>query len=108
MENKSGIHPKGWTVLVAPTEVEKKSESGILLYAPSEEDRVQLAQIYGKVVEIGPLAWIDEEDKDGNHIPRCKVGDNVIFRRHAGEQFDGNDGVKYRLMNDKDIYAVKK
>jgi len=35
------------------------------------------------------------------------IGDRVIFRRYAGEQFDGDDGIKYRLMNDKDILAIK-
>lgn len=99
--NKSGIKAVGWTVLVEPAEVEKKSESGIILHAPTEEDRIQLAQCFGQVVDIGPIAWADEG------VPRCKIGDKIIFRRYAGEQFDGDDGVKYRLMNDKDIMAIK-
>ena len=99
--NKSGIKAVGWTVLVKPADIEKKSESGIILHAPNEEDRAQLAQIYGEVVDIGPIAWADEGEQ------RCKVGDKVIFRRYAGEQFDGDDEVKYRLMNDKDILAIK-
>jgi co-chaperonin GroES (HSP10) len=99
--NKSGIKAVGWTVLVEPAEVEKRSESGIILHAPTEEDRIQLAQCFGKVVDIGPGAWADETE------PRCKLGDRVIFRRYAGEQFDGDDGIKYRLMNDKDIMAIK-
>jgi len=99
--NKSGIKAVGWTVLVKPAEVEKRSEAGIILHAPTEEDRVQLAQIFGEVVDIGPGAWGDETG------PRCKIGEKVIFRRYAGEQFDGDDGIKYRLMNDKDILAIK-
>jgi co-chaperonin GroES (HSP10) len=101
MLNSSGIKAVGWTVLVKPAEIEKKSESGIILHAPTEEDRAQLAQCFGQVVEIGPIAWVDEGQA------RCKVGDRVIFRRYAGEQFDGDDGVKYRLMNDKDVLAIK-
>jgi len=99
--NKSGIKAVGWTVLVKPVEIEKTSESGLIVIPPTEEERQQLAQCYGQVVDIGPGAWSDESE------PRCKVGDNVIFRRYSGEQFDGNDGMKYRLMNDKDIMAIK-
>lgn len=105
--NKSGIKAVGWTVLVKPAEVEKTSASGIILNAPTEEDRIQLAQIFGEVVAIGPIAWADERDTLGQFHRRCEVGDKVIFRRYAGEQFDGDDGVKYRLMNDKDIMAIK-
>ena len=99
--NKSGIKAVGWTVLVKPAEIEKCSEAGIILHAPTEEDRVQLGQIFGEVVDIGPGAWCDESE------PRCAIGNRVIFRRYAGEQFDGDDGIKYRLMNDKDILAIK-
>jgi co-chaperonin GroES (HSP10) len=99
--NTSGIKAVGWTVLVKPAAIEKTSASGIILNAPSEEDRVQLAQIFGEVVEFGPIAWKDEG------VNRCEVGNKVIFRRYAGEQFDGDDGIKYRLMNDKDILAIK-
>ena len=105
--NTSGIKAVGWTVLVKPAEIEKTSASGIILNAPSEEDRVQLAQIFGEVVEIGPIAWADEKDSKGDFHRRCEVGDKVIFRRYSGEQFDGNDNIKYRLMNDKDIMAIK-
>lgn len=99
--NTSGIKAVGWTVLVKPSEIEKRSASGIILHAPTEEDRVQLAQCFGQVVDIGPIAWKDEG------VNRCALGDKIIFRRYAGEQFDGDDGVKYRLMNDKDIMAIK-
>jgi co-chaperonin GroES (HSP10) len=99
--NTSGIKAVGWTVLVKPAEIEKTSASGIILNAPNEEDRVQLAQVFGQVVDIGPVAWVDEGQ------PRCQLGDKVIFRRYAGEQFDGDDGIKYRLMNDKDVLAIK-
>lgn len=99
--NKSGIKAVGWTVLVKPAETVKKSEAGIILGTLTELEREQLAQIYGEVVDIGPGAWCDESE------PRCAIGDKVIFRRYAGEQFDGNDSIKYRLMNDKDILAIK-
>lgn len=99
--NKSGIKAVGWTVLVKPVEIEKTSESGLIVIPPTEEERQQLAQCFGEVVDIAPGAWSDEP------APRCSIGQKVIFRRYAGEQFDGDDGLKYRLMNDKDILAIK-
>ncbi len=101
MENKSGIHPKGFTVLIAPEAVEETSKGGIVLQTITQQDREQMAQVYGKVIEIGPIAWNDEP------YHRAKVGEKVIFRRYSGEQFEGSDGVKYRIINDKDIFATK-
>lgn len=105
--NTSGIKAVGWTVLVKPAEIQKTSASGIILNAPTEEDRVQLAQCFGQVVDIGPIAWERECYGMDAVTPRCAIGDKVIFRKYAGEQFDGDDGVKYRLMNDQDIMAIK-
>lgn len=105
--NTSGIKAVGWTVLVKPSEIEKKSASGIILHAPTEEDKMQLAQCFGQVVDIGPIAFQRECYGMDAVVPRCKVGDKIIFRRYAGEQFDGDDGVKYRLMNDQDVIAIK-
>lgn len=116
MQNNSGIHPKGWTILVAPKEIETKTASGIITTVGEQENREKMGQIYGVLIESGPLAWNDERDgatgwwwwrKAGAVVPRAKPGDHVIFRRYSGEQFDGNDGKKYRVMLDKDIYATK-
>lgn len=100
-DNKSAIHPKGYTLLIKPLVIENKTESGIIMRAASEEDKAQMAQVYGVVIEIGPCAWDDEP------VPRAKVGENVVFRRYSGEQFTGNDGEKYRVILDKDVYATK-
>ena len=105
--NTSGIKAVGWTVLVKPAETQKTSDGGIILGSLSELEREQLAQVFGEVVDIGPIAWTRESVHLENIVARCNVGDKVIFRRYAGEQFDGDDGVKYRLMNDQDIIAIK-
>ncbi len=105
--NNSGLHPQGFTLLIKPEQIETTTKSGIVTVTEVQEERHNLAQIYGEVVEIGPLCWADEKDADGNRIPRCKVGDKVVYRRYSGEQFDGNDGLKYRIALDKDIYATK-
>ena len=105
--NPSGIHPKGYTLLVKPQEIVNKTESGIVLRAPTEADRAQIAQVYGRVIEMGPLCFEDEKDSEGNVIRRCEVGENVIFRRYSGEEFTGEDGLKYRVILDKDVYATR-
>ena len=99
MENKSGIYPKGHRVLIKAEEVEELTEGGILL--PTEiQKREQLAEIRGRVVEIGSTAYSDQVE------PFCKVGDRVIFAKYSGIVYGGKDGVEYRVINDLDIVAV--
>ena len=62
----------------------------------------ELAQEYGTVVEVGPLAWKDEK-LEGVVLPRCKVGDHVMIHRFTGQYFTGADNAKYRVVTDKDI-----
>src|SRR5690242_6460341 len=97
--NTSGIHPTGRTVLVRLDPIPRMSEGGIEM--PQEIiDRDNLAQIRGNLIVSGPSAF-----KDGEHL-FLEPGSRVIFRRYAGEPVDGNDGLSYRIMNDKDIYAT--
>jgi len=48
---------------------------------------------------------------DGDSTPwKCKlpkIGDRVMFTRYSG-QFITEDGVEYRVMNDKDVIAILK
>jgi len=99
--NKSGLHPVGFCLLIAPEEIETKTEAGIILHTETQKDKEQMGQIYGRVVEVGPMAFCDES------VPRCKVGDLVVYRRYAGENFRGIDGVIYRVITDKDVWATK-
>ena len=98
--NKSGINPKGHTVLVLPKKVEEKTASGIIISTANETDRLQMAEMYGVVVAVSDLAWSDQLK------PFAKVGDHVIFAKYAGHMFEGNDGVTYRLVSDLDIKAT--
>ena len=95
----NGIHPVGHRVLVLPKEVERKTSSGILLV-----DKVvmmeEMAQTQGVIVAVGDTCWDDQP------APWAKVGDLVMFGKYAGVVYEGNDGVKYRVLNDKDIVAV--
>lgn len=104
--NKSGIHPVGHTILVLPKQVEEKTKSGIILSTASQKDREEMAQMYGVVIEVSPLAWSDIKDKFGAPLePLVKQGDEIIFTKYAGHLFEGTDGVMYRLISDLDIHA---
>lgn len=98
--NKSGINPKGHTILVLPKEVEQKTASGIIVSSTSEHERLEMAQMYAVVIAISPVAWSDQEE------PFAKVGDEIIFAKYAGHLFEGKDGVTYRLINDLDVKAT--
>lgn len=98
-KNSSGITPRGNKVLIRPEAIETVTKGGIYLPTTVEE-REAMAQMYGEVIAVGPMCWKDEVEA------RCAAGDRVIFAKYAGEIFPGNDGVKYRLVNARDIVAT--
>lgn len=100
LTNKSGINPKGHTVLILPKEVAEKTSSGIIISSSTEHERLEMAQMYAVVVAVSPVAWSDQEE------PFAKVGDEIIFTKYAGHLFEGKDGVTYRLINDLDVKAT--
>lgn len=100
-KNAAGIDPLEYKVLVRPVEVDQKTRGGIIL--PDEtKERDQHAAMEGEVIAISPLAFKYEDD-----APRPHVGATVIFARYSGINVTGKDGVAYRLMNDKDVVAVR-
>jgi chaperonin GroES len=105
--NPSGIRPTEFKVLILPKEVEQKTAGGILL--PDEhKDRQQFAQQEGTIIAVAPLAFTyaskDEWERVDGHPP--KVGDRVSFAKFAGAMMKGKDGKEYRVVNDKDIFAI--
>lgn len=98
MKNESGYRPCGRAVLVKPYAPAVKRG---LIEVPDEFlSREQMLEQRATVIQIGPRCWYDEGE------PRCAVGDRVLISRYAGYQADGFDGNMYRLVNDKDIFAV--
>lgn len=97
--NQSGVKPLGRAVLVKPYTPEIK-ESMIIL----TEDvlaRDQMVEQRAIVVEVGKYAWHDEPE------PRASAGQKVLVSKFAGYMVKGTaDGVQYRLVNDKDIFAA--
>jgi chaperonin GroES len=101
--NTSGWKPTGHRVLVKVEQVERKTESGIII-ADITADKEQLGQDAGIVVELGNTAYSDQSES------WCKVGDYVKFGRYAGQIIrpkESLDGVEYRVLNDLDIVLVR-
>ena len=108
MENKSGIYPLEFKVLVLPEKVEETTEGGI--YLPEEaKARARNDTKAGVVVEIGGLAFDRQTDEPWPEYREglLKAGSEVVFSKHGGEFLLGDDGEEYRLMNDRDILAVR-
>ena len=103
MVNKSGVLPAGHRILVKPLKVEQTTESGIVIATEVQMDRERLAQIKGRVIEIGPTAYMDQPEA------WCSVGQLVTFGKYSGLIYKGTetlDGEEYRLVNDLDIVAT--
>ena len=97
--NDSGLRPLGRAVLVKPYVPE---QTGSLIVLPdSAQERDSLVEQRAIVVEVGEHAWNDELS------PRAKAGDKVLISRFAGYLAKGTaDGVLYRIVNDRDIFAA--
>lgn len=106
--NPSGIEPVEYKVLVRPNKEEGHIElkGGFKLYKPDEtKERDQHATMEGVIVAMSPLAFGYETWPEGARKPQ--VGDSVVFARYSGLNIKGRDTLEYRLMNDKDIVAVR-
>ena len=114
------LKPLNWRVLVEPLPEDGADVSETLASigfqikrGMSEDDirRAVASDDIGIVAAIGPLAW-QRQDLQGKlpqdkWEPWCKVGDKVIFGRHAGKlKQDPEDGKWYMVINDEDIQAV--
>ena len=102
--NTSGWKPTGHRILVRVEQVERKTESGIII-ADITADKEQIAQDAGIVVEVGNTAYSDQSEQ------WCQVGDYIKFGRYAGQVIrpkEADDEVEYRVINDLDVVLVKK
>ena len=89
----------GFRVHVIPdkTETEKKaSAAGFILPEHQDTKAARVAVDSGVVVDVGPTAWTEYGGE-----PWAKVGDHVVYARHAGYRV-GDDIL---VINDADIVA---
>lgn len=97
-----GLRPTGYNVLVAVDVLEEKTAGGIILPGAHKE-REDSASERGRLVAASPMAF-KGGDWDGAEVPQ--VGDEVLYQRYAGSEFEGRDGRKYRVMADTDLKGV--
>lgn len=99
IQNPSGLEPRGVAVLIRPYEV--KPKGGLIALPPQAKERMEMLENRAVVVAIGPGAWFDEPE------PRARVGERVFVTKFAGMMVKGpDDGVAYRLVNDRDIFCA--
>lgn len=98
MINSSGLRPLGHAVLVRPYKPEQKQ--GMIVIPDSAQARDNMIEERAEVIAIGPLAW------KGEDVPRANPGDKVLVSQYSGYLAKGTDGVQYRFVNDRDIFAA--
>ena len=95
----SGIYPLEYKVLVLPDQQPEKTKGGIYI-TDTIREKEEMAEIEGDLVAVGPLAFEEWKTKP-------VVGARVHFAKYAGVYVKGNDEKNYRLINDKDILAIR-
>jgi co-chaperonin GroES (HSP10) len=99
MENKSGVQPVEFKVLVLPDPVQDKTSGGLFI-PDTTKDREKHRTVKATLVAVGGNAF------EGWDAPLPVVGDRVYLAMNAGMFVTGFDGLEYRMINDKDIVAV--
>lgn len=88
-------------MLIKLDKVEEKTKGGIFI--PDDvRERKEQAQASGRLVAIGPLAFI--YDVENPTIP--EIGERVAFPKYSGLTQMGRDGAEYRLLKDGDLQAI--
>ena len=101
-QNKSGIRPVEYKILIKPDAVEEKTVGGIIKIERTHEME-QWAQVKGTLVAIGAKAFIDWPDEERAILV---PGARVYYRKYEGIIIEGADDEEYRLCTDKDIGGV--
>lgn len=92
------LKPLGDRVIVKPAEAEEQTKSGLVIPDSAKEKPQR-----GEVIAVGEGRW----DEDGERrIPvDVKVGDTVIYGKYGGTDVK-IEGVEYKILESRDIYAV--
>jgi chaperonin GroES len=97
--NQSGIQPVEYKVLVRPEVVEERSSGGIILPETTREQQ-NLAQVKATLIAVGGNAFEDFLP------PKPVIGQIIFVAKYAGVRVQGEDGVQYQIVADKDIAAI--
>ena len=97
-----GLKPTGYNVLVAVDTFEEVTAGGIIVPGQFKQ-REDSAAERGRLVDASAMAFRGG-DWEGAETP--PIGAEVLFQRYAGNEFEGRDGKKYRVMADTDLKGV--
>jgi chaperonin GroES len=91
------LKPLGDRVIVKPADAETETKSGLVIPDTATEKPQR-----GEVIAVGE----GKRDDDGNRVAvDVAVGDVVIFGKYGGQEIK-IDGVEYKILEERDIYAV--
>jgi co-chaperonin GroES (HSP10) len=91
----------GYRLLVKPKEIEKKTESGLIINYGRNEELERDSMTIGVVADVGPDCWNKYEK------PWCQIGDKIHWARWAGKKVvDPVSGESFLVLNDEDVIAV--
>lgn len=102
MENKSGVMPVEYKVVVKLDPVEEKTASGLIFKPDAVKDKERWQTIRATLVAVGGLAFTNPDWGD----PTPEPGDRVYVAVAAGIVHKGNDGEEYRICRDQDIAGI--
>lgn len=107
---KKYLKPLGNRVIIEKSAPDRMSKGGIHFPDTYEEDS-PLAP--GEVIEVG-RGFLKDYIK-GKEVmvpvfdtPEVKIGDIVLFDRHAGVVLTREDGSKIQIVRETDIYTVER
>ncbi len=97
----------GYRVVIKQLPVEVVTESGIILETGDKSKRSQAAQIIGRLVAVGDVAFTGPDWGKGDR-ESLAVGSLVIYRRYSGQPFTidpkNPDSERYEICADSDVY----
>jgi co-chaperonin GroES (HSP10) len=96
------VEPMHAKVLIAPAEVPEKV--GSLIMAAASHEKAVFANQRARIVALGPVAFQFADWPANARKPQ--VGDVILHESYIGEEVEGEDGRKYRLINDRAVMAV--
>lgn len=102
--NESGLEATEFNCIVKPVEAKKVTDGGVHL--PDDHvEREEMASIDCELIHASPLAFTYETWPEDARKPQA--GDRVVIAKYAGSLVTGNGNVKYRIIKDKDILAIR-
>lgn len=101
--NTSGVEPLDMRVIVKPDPAEKRTAGGIIL--PDQDvEKKEWAQTKGTLIAVGVNAWSEAKATRGFVPP--EPGARILYAKYGGVALEGEDGEKYRIMNDEDVTGI--